>query len=64
MQGFAGEAAGGVLEGVVEVGGEVVGLEEGGAGLEGRGDCVFEGHVWVWSGVRREGEGRDGVLGY
>ena len=44
MQGLAGEAAGGIFEGVVEMGGKVVGVEDGGAGLERRGDRVLERH--------------------
>lgn len=44
MQRLAGEARGSPLESGNDMRGEIVGVEDGDAGLEGRGDSVFERH--------------------
>ena len=45
LHGLASEPACGIFKGVVEAGGNVVGVEEGGSSLEGHGNAILrEGH--------------------
>lgn len=40
-----------------------MGFEDGGAGLKGRGDCVFEGHLWFLPRARQGARDETGLLG-